>query len=353
MSITWQKFQLTHSRGVRPCRWAQMFSVYKFQLTHSRGVRLDLLSYIPAAGKNFNSRTHVECDFLPYRFVCVSLWISTHALTWSATGLAGCGGADNSISTHALTWSATDFARFAAQPEKFQLTHSRGVRPLAAGFAYLYQNFNSRTHVECDRDGATPAADCTKISTHALTWSATKTKRDILKFVSFQLTHSRGVRHESCFIRQLDIQISTHALTWSATDVELMARNESYDFNSRTHVECDVTGAFQRPGHQGFQLTHSRGVRLGAMAIDILALGISTHALTWSATIPGYSPARFLYISTHALTWSATEENLITLLIIKISTHALTWSATISSTVIIIPHFISTHALTWSATKLV
>ena len=99
-----------------------------------------------------------------------------------------------------------------------------------------------------------------------------------------------------------------------------------------------------------FQLTHSRGVRLGAMAIDILALGISTHALTWSATIPGYSPARFLYISTHALTWSATEENLITLLIIKISTHALTWSATISSTVIIIPHFISTHALTWSAT---
>ncbi len=130
-----------------------------------------------------------------------------------------------------------------------------------------------------------------------------------------------------------------------------MARNESYDFNSRTHVECDVTGAFQRPGHQGFQLTHSRGVRLGAMAIDILALGISTHALTWSATIPGYSPARFLYISTHALTWSATEENLITLLIIKISTHALTWSATISSTVIIIPHFISTHALTWSATR--
>ena len=124
-----------------------------FQLTHSRGVRLDLLSYIPAAGKNFNSRTHVECDFLPYRFVCVSLWISTHA----------------------LTWSATDFARFAAQPEKFQLTHSRGVRPLAAGFAYLYQNFNSRTHVECD--GAPYSAP--------------------MRIYQFQLTHSRGVRRRT------------------------------------------------------------------------------------------------------------------------------------------------------------
>ena len=102
-----------------------------FQLTHSRGVRLDLLSYIPAAGKNFNSRTHVECDFLPYRFVCVSLWISTHALTWSATGLAGCGGADNSISTHALTWSATPGCWICLFVSKFQLTHSRGVRRCA------------------------------------------------------------------------------------------------------------------------------------------------------------------------------------------------------------------------------
>ena len=123
-----------------------------FQLTHSRGVRLDLLSYIPAAGKNFNSRTHVECDFLPYRFVCVSLWISTHALTWSATGTAqrqqriapkfqlthsrgvrqvlfDSGVATASISTHALTWSATSHFCVCAMPGKtFQLTHSRGVR---------------------------------------------------------------------------------------------------------------------------------------------------------------------------------------------------------------------------------
>ena len=215
-----------------------------------------------------------------------------------------------------------------------------------------YPDFNSRTHVECDGCGTYGAK----------------------RIIRFQLTHSRGVRRHWCLPTSRTPGISTHALTWSATrrngdrhsctrhfnsrthvecdDSGIFPSAISVYFNSRTHVECDVTGAFQRPGHQGFQLTHSRGVRLGAMAIDILALGISTHALTWSATIPGYSPARFLYISTHALTWSATEENLITLLIIKISTHALTWSATISSTVIIIPHFISTHALTWSATGL-
>ena len=56
--------------------------------------------------------------------------------------------------------------------------------------------------------------------------------------------------------------ISTHALTWSAT-LPIMGTGWIFrNFNSRTHVECDAkTGMVMR-----------------------LKKIISTHALTWSAT---------------------------------------------------------------------
>ena len=121
--------------------------------------------------------------------------ISTHALTWSATTDLDFVFIAQEISTHALTWSATRPANRRNVHGRFQLTHSRGVRPslLQGGF------FMS------------------KISTHALTWSATSAggvggfpprfqlthsrgvrpvsdaDRDV--FAPFQLTHSRGVRH--------------------------------------------------------------------------------------------------------------------------------------------------------------
>ena len=80
-------------------------------------------------GFYFNSRTHVECDLLVLLMQFSFSSISTHALTWSATG---CGGADSSTA-------------------EFQLTHSRGVRH--SGFYERFANWI--------------------ISTHALTWSAT------------------------------------------------------------------------------------------------------------------------------------------------------------------------------------
>ena len=54
---------------------------------------------------NFNSRTHVECDFKN------RIWAER-----------------NQISTHALTWSATPGAPKRGAQRLFQLTHSRGVR---------------------------------------------------------------------------------------------------------------------------------------------------------------------------------------------------------------------------------
>ena len=56
---------------------------------------------------------------------------------------------------------------------------------------------------------------------------------------------------------------------------------------------------------------------------------ISTHALTWSATIADVTTALSdMLISTHALTWSATSKVILLDFPSRISTHALTWSAT-------------------------
>ena len=58
---------------------------------------------------------------------------------------------------------------------------------------------------------------------------------------------------------------------------------------------------------KSFQLTHSRGVRPEWLYLLDAAGGISTHALTWSATVSGSASPAPITISTHALTWSATR----------------------------------------------
>ena len=77
--------------------------------------------------------------------------------------------------------------------------------------------------------------------------------------------------------------ISTHALTWSATFIQPVAKSAS-----------------------AFQLTRSRGARLGPLYMNRTNIEISTHALTWSATIRRCGYPLNVAISTHALTWSAT-----------------------------------------------
>ena len=148
---------------------------------------------------------------------------------------------------------------------------------------------------------------------------------------------------------------------------------------------------------QTFQLTHSRGVRLGFATRGYAQNPISTHALTWSATMNCLPECCCMEISTHALTWSATECKPVRKIIYGyfnsrthvecdigcdtmkskhinfnsrthvecdnalqiarkvsfwISTHALTWSATADAEAEARGEGISTHALTWSATIL-
>ena len=125
-------------------------------------------------------------------------------------------------------------------------------------------DFNLHTHVECNSP-LLPDPKTIVISTHALTWSATKTIWQNLQPIW---------------------KISTHALTWSATCYRAHCSTGTNHFNSRTHVECDVR--------------HSEPCAASSR--------ISTHALTWSATTRRPTQLFGVMISTHALTWSATRD---------------------------------------------
>ena len=131
---------------------------------------------------------------------------------------------DVSISTHALTWSATSLVPSNVPDTRDfnSRTHVEcdGCETMARNESY---DFNSRTHVECDAQ-----TRCAKY------W-----------VLQFQLTHSRGVRPK-CPGRRGANDISTHALTWSATMMDSDGTTRRTHFNSRTHVECDlsITGRF-------------------------------------------------------------------------------------------------------------
>ena len=131
--------------------------------------------------------------------------------------------------------------------EKFQSTHSRGVRHENVRRRNKQRlHFNPRTHGECDLRG------------HSLT----------LQVCLFQSTHSRGVRQlfTTEIAKRVD-EISIHALTGSATwQVWATCPYEIY-FNPRTHGECDVQAKKKTIITITFQSTHSRGVRHGASAI--------------------------------------------------------------------------------------
>ena len=153
------------------------------------------MSETTAYQADFNSRTHVECD----------TWI------WNRQK-------QQKISTHALTWSATAIMRTNSLIllDTFQLTHSRGVRPIDTENKKIELKFQL-THSRGVRQRICLGNyHAFGISTHALTWSATTFSVTGTTIFIFQLTHSRGVRHSL----KKSIMGQLH-------------------FNSRTHVECD------------------------------------------------------------------------------------------------------------------
>ena len=234
---------------------------WTFLPTPSHGGRPSTLAGMQRRILDFYPRPHMEGDLCA--LVCSFVRkISTHALTWRATGFA-CGvGEWRAISTHALTWRATrDRAR-----EYCLLTISthaltwRATYFMSSASADV-DNFYPRPHMEGDMRGEEMGVTIW-ISTHALTWRATYENVQAYSDFEFLPTPSHGGRPAERKKRRLERKISTHALTWRATS------------------DGDYTWAKAE---------------------------ISTHALTWRATSPGRENQQNAEISTHALTWRATS----------------------------------------------
>ena len=168
-------FQLTRSRGARPRSGSRKGVEKIFQLTRSRGARPSLYSSPSSCISNFNSRAHVERDAFGLLLLFVS---ALFQLTRSR------GARRNKRRLHSRPTT------------RFQLTRSRGARREGLLDEIIDQlDFNSRAHVERDSFVRHLRVYFLVISTHALTWSATKNWRK----------------------SQWKKSISTHALTWSAT----------------------------------------------------------------------------------------------------------------------------------------
>ena len=124
-------------------------------------------------------------------------------------------------------------------------------------------DFYPRPHMEGDCSMVIYKKQAVTISTHALTWRATRHQICIHPSVSIS-THALTWRATPITVpADMTYRISTHALTWRATTPpNCLTRMDIY-FYPRPHMEGDQPP--QACTHKG---------------------GISTHALTWRATCP-------------------------------------------------------------------
>ena len=209
-----------------------------FQSTHPRGVRL-VHTIINDILFSFNPRTHVGCD--------------------TALGKAYC---LRAVSIHAPTWGATELLTLLQLRRKFQSTHPRGVRPLAA-----LDRFNG------DR---------------------------------FQSTHPRGVRPKRPLpaSEPLCFNPRTHVGCDPIAGLDEMLYP---GFNPRTHVGCDEPLSHLVERVLGFNPRTHVGCDLPAI-FDKLGNGVSIHAPTWGATCVVREHGHWQRVSIHAPTWGATRD---------------------------------------------
>ena len=146
------------------------------------------------------------------------LHISIHALTKSATGLIQYFFTMNQISIHALTKSATSATEFNFKMIFISIhALTKSATSLNLESKIQQQNFNPRTHKECD---------------------LSQSYIDIVQSL-FQSTHSQRVRLLIFRCKSFNSLISIHALTKSATLRWFRYVRHGQYFNPRTHKECD------------------------------------------------------------------------------------------------------------------
>ena len=257
-------------------------------------------------GHNFYPRPHMEGDSLP------PARLHRHSYFYPRPLMEGDPAAEEStyqreISTHALSWRAT-FAN--------QLGASDGLyfypRPLMEGDLYLLTN------------RAQPHA----ISTHALSWRATRAPSTMYR----------------------ERIISTHALSWRAT-----RRTESrcfggQNFYPRPLMEGDMSGKTRSSRKSEFLPTPSHGGRLAGRSKPNGGDSNFYPRPLMEGDTDGRTMAMTSAISTHALSWRATVKKLRVRDNNQISTHALSWRATYRCGDKFAKRLISTHALSWRAT---
>ena len=309
------------------------------------GVRVHLLQLVISTHALTWSATRA-------RRAASAVWtISTHALTWSATGSAKEPSRRGAISTHALTWSATSENRLAhiAKSHFNSRAHVERDRCACGRSSCQMRDFNSRAHVE--RDGY-PADSCAAvvISTHALTWSATLSFRTMDVATIFQLTRSRGARRKltdrTDKIGKFQLTRSRGARPYSPLQYTIF---KPFQLTRSRGARRDTP---RRAGVLlSFQLTRSRGAR--PRRLDSLASHVNFNSRAHVERDP-FPPLITPPLLSFQLTRSrGARPALVRQLAVlcRISTHALTWSATRECRRnIFLSITISTHALTWSAT---
>ena len=189
---------------------------------------------------HFNPRTHEECDLLTVNSLSTGCYFNPRTHEECDVIVCPYSNITIAISIHALTKSATKPSLSMLSPCLFQSTHSRRVRrDRLSLFQYHDSHFNPRTHEECDQ--AFTCLCCRPVNFNPRTHEECDVgllDRDGITYV-FQSTHSRGVRldclggtvwpmyfnprtHEECDTDNIHllgdtIPISIHALTKSAT----------------------------------------------------------------------------------------------------------------------------------------
>ena len=216
------------------------------------------------------------------------------------------------------------------------------------------RNFYPRPHMEGDGTRRSPFVVEKKFlptPSHGGRLPAQQSRPTAHRFLP---TPSHGGRPRARQRGQHPLRISTHALTWRAT-LRYNYRNcNLQNFYPRPHMEGDNTlsrlwlsfpNFYPRPHMEGdgrrslplqslfqFLPTPSHGGRRKILPVRLMIVQISTHALTWRATLDFFKSFPIGRISTHALTWRATICQIVIFRNNKISTHALTWRATLRRT---------------------
>ena len=204
----------------------------------------------------------------------------------------------------------------------FQSTHSRGVRLLPRPGhdsmlpVSIHALTRSATENHCSGSRHRP------VSIHALTRSATRSYINLACLITFQSTHSRGVRRIYCqqVIEQQivsihaltrsatsftadnisNLEVSIHALTRSATNTTANAQachSVSIHALTRSATPLRLTSS----SGLRFQSTHSRGVRpVSAAHLFPTSLFQSTHSRGVRLKNPMPKPRSGLFQSTHS-----------------------------------------------------